>query len=413
MVRCTHVAVSSRVGYYETVRVMRYFLVVEVKAVDKILGVGIAGFGFIGKVHAYCHLNMPFFYDPPPLRTRLVGVATSRPETAEKARRLLGFTFATTDLATLVARDDIHIIHCCLPNHMHKPLLLEAIRHGKHIYCDKPLAFNAAEADEILAAMEAYNYRGVHQMTFQNRFLPATLRARQLVEEGLLGRVLSFRGVYLHAGYVDPARPMSWRLDRKQGGGGALYDLGSHILDLLWWLLGDFANVSALTETFTRERPRRAGAREMVPVEVDDIALMMLRLKRGGVGTVETSRVATGTNDELRFEIHGTQGALRFNLMEPNWLEVYDQRAPEEPLGGRRGFTRIETVQRYPPPAAFPGPKFSPGWLRAHVACLHHFLSCIAEGKDARPSLRDGAYVQRVMDRAYESAAAQGRWMAV
>ena len=377
------------------------------------LGVGIAGFGFIGKVHAYGYLNMPLFYDPPPLAAKLVGVATSNPDTLKRAQALMGFEFGTTSLPELIARDDIHIIHCCLPNHLHKPLLLEAIRRGKHIYCDKPLAFSAAEADEIVAAMDKGRYKGINQMTFQNRFLPATLRAKQLAEEGLLGRVLSFRAAYLHAGYVDPERPMSWRLDRKQGGGGALYDLGAHLLDLLWWLLGDFAAVSAVTEIFTRERPVAKGASAKAPVEVDDLALLTLRLKGGGLGTVEATRVATGANDELRLEIHGTQGALRFNLMEPNWLDVYDLRAPEEPLGGRRGFTRIECVQRYPRPAVFPGPKFNPGWLRGHVACLHNFLSCIASGREARPSLRDGAYVQRVMDRAYAAASGNGKWLGI
>jgi predicted dehydrogenase len=126
-------------------------------------------------------------------------------------------------------------------------------------------------------------------------------------------------------------------------------------------------------------------------------------MKNGAVGTIEASKVATGMNDELRFEIHGEKGAMRFNLMEPNWLEVYDTRDAGSPAGGMRGFKKIETVQRYPSPGGFPGPKFSVGWLRAHVACLYNFLDCVAKGKKAEPSLLHGARLQFIMEKAYES----------
>jgi predicted dehydrogenase len=122
--------------------------------------------------------------------------------------------------------------------------------------------------------------------------------------------------------------------------------------------------------------------------------------------------VATGANDELRFEIHGDKGALRFNLMDPNWLYAYDHRAATGPYGGDRGFKAIEAVQRYPAPAVLPGPKLSVGWTRAHIACLHHFVTCIVEDRPARPSLHDGLAVQRIMAAACESSRT-GRWVDV
>jgi len=375
----------------------------------KELGIGIAGFGFIGKVHAYSYINLPIFYSPPPCRTRIVGVATSRPETAALVRDVIDVELATDDYLDLIDRTDIHAIHVCTPNDSHKEIILAAIRAGKHVYCDKPLALNASEADEIAAALEGY--QGIHMMTLQNRFIPATLRAKQFVDEGLLGDVVSFRGAYLHAGYTDPNRPMSWRLDRAKAGGGALYDLGSHIADLLQHLVGPFAAVQAHTETFVKERPDPKTG-QMCPVEVDDLALLTVKTVDGAVGTIEASRVATGTNDDLRFEIHGTQGAMRWSLMEPSYLEVYDATEPGEPIGGERGFKRIETVNRYPEPAGFPGPKTPYGWIRGHVAAIHHFVTGIVEERPVRPDLADGARLQRFMDTAYESAE-KGGWVDV
>lgn len=143
-------------------------------------------------------------------------------------------------------------------------------------------------------------------------------------------------------------------------------------------------------------------------IDVEEAAAMMLRCTDGAFGTVEVSKIATGTEDELRFEIHGRSGAVRFNLMQPNYLEVYDERPPEGEYGGTRGWTRIATVQRYPD-AAFPGPKFSIGWVRAHVECLHAFLGAVAEGREARPSLTEGLHLQRVLE-AIRASAESEQW---
>jgi len=376
---------------------------------DKTHGVGMIGYGFIGKVHAYAYRTMPFFYDPIPVRTRLVGVCTSRQETAQRAKAHGGFDFATTDLREILACDDIDIVNICTPNVRHKEAVIAAAAAGKHVYCDKPLALDAAEAREILNATR--EYEGIAQMTFQYRFVPALLRAKQLIEDGLLGRVFSFRCAYLHSGYIGEDRPITWRLDRARGGGGALFDLGSHILDLMRHLLGEFTEVLAVTETFIKERPLADGA-GTGKVEVDDLALLTLRTADGAVGTLEASRFATGANDDLRLEIHGSQGAIRFSLEDPNWLDVYDVRDPGDPVGGRRGFKRIATLSHYPKPAAFPPPKSSYGWLRGHVACLHNFLTAIARREPTHPDLADGARVQEIMDAAYESAK-KGGWVEV
>lgn len=373
------------------------------------LGIGMLGYGFMGRMHTYAYQSLPFIYDPPPARIRRVAVCTAHAETARRAAGQGGYERGETDFRRVIEDPAVHVVHVCTPNASHRDACIAALEAGKHVYCDKPLALNTAEAEEIVAA--AARAPGVrHQMTFQYRFLPATLRAKQLMDAGFAGRLFSCRAAYLHAGYVEADRPMSWRLDARAAGGGALFDLGSHAIDLVRHLAGEAVRVQATLKTFIAERPD--GQQGRAVVEVDDLALLHLEMASGALATIEASRLATGTNDELRLELHGDKGALRFNLMDPNWLHAYDHREPSGPYGGQRGFKAIETVQRYPHPAALPGPKNSIGWMRAHIACLHNFLTCIVEGQPARPDFHDGLAVQRIMAAAQRSAR-EGRWAEV
>jgi predicted dehydrogenase len=371
--------------------------------------VGLIGFGFIGRVHAYAHLNLPLFYDPPPCRTVVTHVCTSRQETAEKGRAQVGAQVATTDYRQVTENPQVDIVHICTPNHLHREQLLSAMRHDKHIYCDKPLVVNMQEADEIRSAL--HEYRGTAQMTFQNRFLPATMRAKQMVKSGFLGRVLEFRASYLHSGSANPRAPLKWKLSAASGG-GVIADLGSHIFDLMHHLLGDIAELCATTHIAYPERPSAANPLVAVPVDAEDAMQVMVRMRSGALGTIEASKLATGTEDELRFEIHGSSGALRFNSMDPHHLEAYDVRLSDQPIGGNRGWMRIDTGQRYPKPAGFPGPKFSIGWVRTHLACLAHFLSCVATGTPAEPDLWQGIYVQNLIECTRASAEHRG-WVKV
>ena len=364
------------------------------------LGVGVIGFGFIGKVHAYGYQNIPLFYDSPPVKTKLVGVATSREATARKAVEQGGFGFGTSDWRELIERDDIHIINICSPNSQHAEQLLAAMAAGKHIYCDKPLVVGEEDAARVEEALRTYT--GIGQMTLQYRFYPATLRAKQLLEEGFVSNVISFRAAYLHSGSVDPDKPMGWK-QLKSEGGGVLQDLGSHIVDLMDHLIGPFESALAETRILYPTRPNSQG--DIVPVAADDHALMFMKLTNGAVGTIEASKIATGAEDELRFEIHGDRGALRFNLMDPSYLEAYDLRDAETPIGGQRGWKRVATVHRYDKPGGFPGPKFTPGWIRGHMHCLYCFLNAVATNRPAAPSLQRGLEIQRLLAVAAKSAA--------
>jgi len=388
------------------------------------LGVGIVGFGFIGKVHSHAHKALPLFYDPCPARTRLIGVCTTSEETGAKAAEQADFAFHSTDYHALLSRSDIDLIHVCTPNDAHFSVVRDALLARKHIYCDKPLALNVSEARELTDI--AADTDSVHQMTFNYRFVPAVLRAVQLVDSGFLGELLTFRAAYLHAGYVDPQRPFSWRTNMARSGGGAIMDLGAHVIDLIRFLLarpavprgGEFSKVSADLQTVICERPDPKSG-EPRTVDVDDIALVKCRLAGGATGLLEASRLATGVQDELRFELHGSRGALRFNLMDPNWIDAYDASLPEAPLGGDRGFRRIESVTRYPKPYALGATKNTVGWLNFHIQSLFDFVENVAQQEEGRdrnpnsPTFVDGLEAQHVIAACQNSSANSGAWTPV
>jgi predicted dehydrogenase len=376
----------------------------------KRFNVGMIGCGFIGKAHAYAYINMPLFYDPPPLQAHLYAVCTSRPDTAAKAQATLGFERAFTDYREITEDPRVDIVHICCPNKFHCEALLSAIAHNKHIYCEKPLVATLQEADKVEQALSRYD--GMGQMVFNYRFLPATMRAIELAKAGFLGRVLCFRAAYLHSGSADPDAPLKWKLDREMGG-GIIHDLGSHVLDIVNALVGDYGAIWCATHIAYPDRPAPDGSGRRVPVNAPDSAVMVVRLPTGCVGVLEATKLATGTQDELRFEIHGENGAMRFNLMYPNWLDIYDARRAPGPLGGELGWQALDTVQNYPHPACgFPPGKASVGWIRSHVACLHNFLQAIASGQPPEPSLRQGIYIQRLIHAA-ESSAESGEWVDV
>jgi predicted dehydrogenase len=375
----------------------------------KTISIGMIGYGGIGRVHAMAYRAIPFHYALPADSINIVGVATTRRETAERAACEIGCDAWTADYQELLARDDVDVVDISVPNHKHEEIVTAAAAARKHIYCEKPLAMNVTQGQRMLAAANAAGIKT--QMTFNFRFFPAIRRARQLVDDGFLGRVFSFRGRYYRSSYIDYDKPLSWRLSREIAGGGALFDLGSHVLDLVYFLLGDFGAVQATLDTLINERPVAAGATEKGPVDVDDIALLHLRMADGTVGLVEISRMGTGLPNDLQIEIFGEKGALRFSSADPSWLEVYDTRDPGQPLGGMRGYRKLETVQRHEGQRS-PDWSMPPTFLRTHAECQYQFLKAIWEDGSPSPDLADGLKVQEAMEAALRSSA-EGRWVTV
>jgi predicted dehydrogenase len=369
--------------------------------------IGMIGYGGIGRVHALAYRSIPFYYGLPANAVQVVAVATSRAETAQVAAREIGCEDGYADYRELLARPDIDIIDCCTPNSSHEEILVMAAQAGKAIYCDKPLSMGVADGARIVQAVTAAGV--ANQLTYNVRFYPAITRAKQLMQDGFVGRVFSFRGRYYRSSYIDPQKPLSWRLQKEVSGGGALVDLGSHVLDLLYYLLGEYGEVQAMLETLIKQRPIAAGSSETAPVDVDDLALLHMRLADGTPGLVEISRMGTGFTNELVIEIFGEKGALRFNAADPSWLEAYDVRDPEKPLGGIRGMQRIETVSRFEGARA-PDWTMPPDFVRTHAECQFQFLKAIEAGRPAAPSFADGLHIQAAMAAA-ERSAGEGRWV--
>jgi predicted dehydrogenase len=372
--------------------------------------IGMIGYGGIGRVHTLGYREIPLLYPgqkPVPVLQR---VATSRAETARAAQEEAGFLEAGADLEELTGDTNVDAVDITTPNHLHRGAVEAAIAAGKAVYCEKPLAHTAEDARAIAAAVER---GGVpFGMVFQYRYIPAIMKAKELVDAGRLGRIFTYRAEYLHSGYQDPNRPLSWRMKKEEGGSGALGDLGSHVIDLVRHLVGEFASVQGHLETFIQERPVSKGAAEKGPVTVDDVAWFQARMANGAVGTVEASRFATGTLDDLRIWIYGEKGAVKFDLMDPNFLYFFDETGSKGDFGGDRGWQRFDTVGNYPGAKA-PPPRAPLGWHRAHAESQYRFIHAVAEGMSPSPGILDGLRTQLVMDAVERSSQENGSWTEV
>ena len=362
---------------------------------SKTLRIGLVGFGSMGRTHAYAVHNLPYYYHPLPFHAEIAGVCTTSPERARVHAEQFSLRRVYTDAAEMIADDSIDIIDICTPNELHYDTILAALGAGKSVLCEKPLCVTLDEARAIADAERAAGT--VCGMVFNNRFMAPMLRAKQLIEEGRLGRILSFHCAYEHNSSTFADRAPGWKQTAAHGG-GVLNDLGSHAVDLIYHLCGEFESVQGLSQiAFDSHMDWQTDA--------DEAFYLTARLKNGACGTIVSNKLATGANDDLSLTIFGETGSLKYSLTEPEWLYFYDRNRPASPIGGECGFTRIECGGRYPAPGgAFPSPKATVGWLRCHVESYFRFLSCVADGTPFSPSLTDGAYVQLVLETARAAA---------
>ena len=370
----------------------------------KILRVGMVGFGSMGKTHAYAIANLPYYFGDIPFRASVEGLCTTSYERSASFCDRFGLGTPAHSFDELIARDDIDVIDICTPNTLHTDMILKALLAEKHVLCEKPLCVTMEQAGRIAEA-ERQSGR-ICGMVFNNRFMAPMLRAKQLIEEGRLGRILSFRVCYEHNSSTFADRAPGWKQTAKQGG-GVLFDLGSHVIDLIRHLCGDFESVQGMSQiAFSQHGDWTTDA--------DEAFYMTARLKSGACGTIVANKLATGVNDDLSLAIFGERGSIKYELMDPEWLYFYDNDRPASPIGGERGFTKIECGGRYPAPGgSFPSPKASVGWLRCHIESMYQYLSAVAGGTRFSPSLYDGAYVQAVMQAALDSDRASGVRMEV
>ncbi|MFE9025264.1 Gfo/Idh/MocA family protein [Streptomyces iakyrus] len=375
------------------------------------LRVGMVGYAFMGAAHSQGWRTAGRVFDLPlnPVQAVICGRDAAA---ARAAADRHGWASTETDWRALVERDDVDLVDICTPGDSHAEIALAALAAGKHVLCEKPLANTVEEATSMVLAAEEAHARGqVAMVGFNYRRVPATAQARRMVAEGRLGRLRHVRVTYLQDWLVDPQFPLTWRLRREQAGSGSLGDLGAHIVDLAQYLVGEpLAGVSALTETFVRERPLPTGPTSGLSavtsagtgqVTVDDAALFTARFPSGALASFEATRYATGRKNALRIELNGERGSLAFDLERLNELSFHDGTEP----GAEAGFRRIlVTEPDHPYLDAWWPPGHGLGYEHTFVHQARDLVHAIAEGRRPEPSFADGLQVQRVLAAVEESA---------
>jgi predicted dehydrogenase len=373
----------------------------------KTIRVGLVGQKFMGRAHSNAYLKVTKFFDvsPTPVMTAICG--RNEAELAAFAQRW-GWQSHETDWQKLVARADIDLVDISAPGHMHREIAVAAAKAGKHVFCEKPLALNLREAREMLEAVRKAGV--VHMLCHNYRCCPAMALAKQMIAAGELGEIRHFRATYLQDWLIDPKFPMNWRLRKETAGSGALGDLGSHIVDLAHFLVGNIAEVIGVLKTFISDRPAEGTSSGLSAtagqgtekVTVDDATLYLARFERGALGTFEATRMAPGRKNFNRVEVNGSRGTVVWNFEEMNTLEYYNTSDPP----AQQGFRRImATDSVHPFVAAWWPPGHVLGYEHAFVHAVYELMRKIGGAKDTiMPDFRDGAQCVAVLEAVIKSA---------
>lgn len=371
---------------------------------SKTLGVAMIGYAFMGKAHSNAWRNVASYFDVPAFERKVL-VGRDAEGVAAAAGRF-GWAGWETDWRAVLDRDDIDIVDICAPGFMHAEIAVAALRAGKHVLVEKPLANTLGEAQAMTEAAQAARAKGVQSMIgFNYRRIPALALARELIAEGRLGNIRHVRAAYLQDWLADPEAPMTWRLRKDKAGSGALGDIASHAIDQVLFLLGDqVTEVSGRTHTFTTHRPGTGLDGGLEEVTVDDAVWATLTLASGAIASVEVSRVATGQKNALKLEIYGEKGALLFDLESLNELGFLDSTVPVR----EQGFRRILVNEpEHPYLEAWWPQGHVLGWEHSFTHQIRDFLLALGSGTEPSPSFEEGLEVQRVLSAVEESSAAK------
>jgi predicted dehydrogenase len=377
------------------------------------INVALVGYAFMGRAHSNAYRQVAPFFSPR-LTPRMKVICGRTPRKLQAAASQLGWEDTATDWRAVVARSDIDLVDISTPGDSHAEIAIAAAKAGKAVFCEKPLANSVTEAEAMLAAVRSAGV--VHMLCHNYRRAPAVMLAKHLIEDGQLGEIRHFRGVYLQDWINDPAFPLVWRLDRRLAGSGALGDIGAHVIDLARFLVGEIAEVAGDLRTFIRERPLPAGSRPGLQarqtrgrVTVDDAAVAIARFANGAMGTIEATRLAPGRKNHNRFEINGSLGSVAFDLERMNELELY----LESDRRGIRGFrTILVTESSHPFVKAWWPPGHIIGYEHTFTHTVFDLLEAIADERVPEPNFADGVRNQQVMD-AIEKAAKARKWISI
>ncbi|NJN96526.1 MAG: Gfo/Idh/MocA family oxidoreductase [Anaerolineales bacterium] len=375
----------------------------------KELNVAIIGYKFMGKAHSNAWKNVSHFFDlniKPVLKVACGRNEGPLKEFADK----WGWEEIETDWEKVIQRDDIDIVDISVPQALHRDVAIAAAKARKHIFCEKPMALNLAQAKEMYEAAE--NAGVTHYLNHNYRRCPAVTLAKQLIDQGKIGRIFHWRGAYLQSWIVDPNFPLTWHLRKETAGSGPHGDLNSHSIDLARYLVGDIKSVTGMTANFIKERPLpdevaagtfKAGSvgKEKGEVTVEDAAFMVVEFENGALGSFEATRFAPGRKNYNHFEIYGSEGSLIFNLERMNELQYYSANDPDYAQGFR---TILVTESVHPYVANW----WPPGHIIGYEHEFHHavadFLTAIDKGETIAPNFYDGMKEMEVLEAGLKSA---------
>ena len=382
---------------------------------DREIGIGVIGMGWMGRVHTAAYRRLLEHFPNLGVRPRLLMAADVSEDRRRHAERI-GFETTTDDWRAVVDDPRVEVVNVTLPNAMHREVALAALEAGKHVWVEKPVGRGV---EDTAAVAEAAGRAGVVTgVGFCYRFAPAVQHARALIEAGEIGEVNHYRGVFL-ADYANrPDAAASWRFSRAEAGSGALGDLMAHVVDMTHYLVGPIDRLSGRTATMIPRRPRlpvgegthfsRVATDDLVDVDNEDWAGALFEFGGGTVGSLEASRVIVGPRVQMRFEVHGTEGALSWELERMNELERF-QLSDD---GGDEGYTTILAGAQHPDFAAFqPGAGVPMGYDDLRVLEARNFLANVRDGEQREPGVEEMLACARVLE-AIERSAETGAWEA-
>ena len=371
----------------------------------KTLNIGLIGSGFMGQAHADAYRRAGLLYRDLPAVPRLYMIADATEALAADAAARFGFEHATGDWRRVVEDPAVDIVDITSPNAMHHEMALAAIAAGKHVYCEKPLSVTLAEAEEMAAAARTMGVKTM--VAFNNVKTPAAMLARQLIERGDIGVPMRFRGWFDQGFFNDPELPFSWRCTRREAGSGALGDLGSHVISVAQYLMGDIESTIAQSQTFFPTRPvpqggsgygaRASGDAPRAAVENEDQIQALVRFASGAGGTIEASRVAAGKVFGIYWEVSGTEGTILMDGERFNELKISRFNDPK----ADRGFKTILAGSQVPQFSAFFGFDFAGGGLGyfdVKVIEVRDLIEGIVKDADCFPNFAFGLANERIID---------------
>jgi predicted dehydrogenase len=368
----------------------------------KLIRIGLIGTGLMGRIHTNGYKRLMDFFPEYEYAPVLQACCSRNPERAQAFADQWGYKSIETDWRTIIARDDIDAVDICTPNDKHAEIAIAAAAAGKMILCEKPLARSVEEAEQMLKAVE---FAGVKNTVWYNyRRVPAVTLAKKIVDSGKLGKIFHYRANFLQDWTINPDLPQGgdalWRLDVEAAGSGVTGDLLAHCIDTAMWLNGGIKDVSAMTETFIKERVHQSSG-QVQKVGIDDACIFHCHFDNGSLGLFEATRYARGHKALYTFEINGEHASIRWDLHDLTRLEYFDH-GDEGQVRGWRSIHVTDGDHPYMHRWWIPGSSI--GYEHSFIHQVADFFLSLQTGEPCHPTFRDAFETQKVCQAVIDSA---------